>query len=76
MAYSQFGYFPKILIAPSFSERQAVQAQLDATATKIRAVALVDTLGGASPIGGGSSEPTTNKTAAPARREHSPHREL
>jgi phage tail sheath protein FI len=61
-AYARFGFFPKILIAPSFSERQAVAAQLGTTAAKIRAVTWIDTTGGLSPVGGGSSEPTTSKT--------------
>jgi uncharacterized protein len=63
MSFARWGFQPKILIAPSFSERQAVAAQLQVTAEQIRAIDLVDTLGGASPVGGGSAEPTTSKTA-------------
>ena len=62
LAYGQFGFFPKLLIAPSFSERQVVAAALLTLANKIRAMVLVDTLGGISPIGGGGSEVQTSKT--------------
>lgn len=41
-ALSQFGFGPKILIAPGFSSQQTVMAALDVLADKLRAVALID----------------------------------
>jgi phage tail sheath protein FI len=41
-AYGTMGFFPKILIAPGYSQDATVAAGLDAMANKIRAMALVD----------------------------------
>src|SRR5207237_9286285 len=41
-AYSLMGFFPKILIAPGFSQNADVASALDSLARKIRAIALVD----------------------------------
>src|SRR5579862_2038402 len=46
--YGTMGFFPKILIAPGYSQDASVAAALDATAKKIRAVALVDSPPGTS----------------------------
>ncbi len=40
--YGTMGFFPKILIAPGYSQDATVATALDAMATKIRAMALVD----------------------------------
>lgn len=40
--YGTLGFFPKILIAPGYSQDETVATALDATASKIRAIALVD----------------------------------
>jgi uncharacterized protein len=54
--YGTLGFFPKILIAPGYSQDAAVAAALAATANKIRAMALVD------------SPPATSAAAAIANR--------
>ncbi len=41
-AYSEFGFVPRILIAPHFSERQAVAAELLAQAAALNAHAILD----------------------------------
>ncbi len=40
--YGTFGFFPKIIIAPGYSQDVTVATALDAIATKVRAIALVD----------------------------------
>jgi uncharacterized protein len=47
--YGTMGFFPKILIAPGYSQDASVATALDAMANKIRAVALVDSPPGTSP---------------------------
>ncbi len=54
--YGTMGFFPKILIAPGYSQDTAVATAIDAMATKIRAMALVD------------SPPSTEVAAAIANR--------
>jgi phage tail sheath protein FI len=54
--YGTLGFFPKILIAPGYSQDQTVASALDAIASKIRAIALVD------------SPPATAPTTAIANR--------
>lgn len=54
--YGTLGFFPKILIAPGYSQDTTVAVALDAMASKVRAVALVD------------SPPATSATAAIANR--------
>jgi phage tail sheath protein FI len=54
--YGTLGFFPKILIAPSYSQDAAVATALDAMATKVRAMALVD-----SPPGTSAAAATTNR---------------
>src|ERR1700719_4494321 len=54
--YGTLGFFPKILIAPGYSQDTTVAVALDAMANKVRAVALVD------------SPPATSATAAIANR--------
>jgi len=46
-AYSLFGFYPKVLIAPVFSGTAAVATEMDVIADKVRAVALVDAPAGA-----------------------------
>jgi phage tail sheath protein FI len=57
--YGTMGFFPKILIAPGYSQDASVAAALDATAKKIRAVALVD-----SPPGTSAAAAITNRGVA------------
>lgn len=45
LAYGLFGFFPKILIAPGFSQVQDVAVGFDSMAQRIRAVSVVDTPG-------------------------------
>ena len=40
--YQQFGFFPKILIAPAYTQDQSVSQALDAIAAKVRAMACID----------------------------------
>src|SRR5271166_5002961 len=54
--YGTLGFFPKILIAPGYSQDVSVATAIDAIASKIRAIALVD------------SPPATSATAAIANR--------
>ena len=54
--YGTLGFFPKILIAPDYSQDAAVATALTAMATKIRAMALVD------------SSPATSASAAITNR--------
>ena len=54
--YGTMGFFPKILIAPGYSQDASVATALAAMATKVRAVALVD------------SPPTTSAAAAVTNR--------
>src|SRR3984957_965558 len=54
--YGTLGFFPKILIAPGYSQDTTVAIALDAMASKVRAVALVD------------SPPSTSATAAITNR--------
>jgi phage tail sheath protein FI len=54
--YGTMGFFPKILIAPGYSQDASVAAAIDAMAIKIRATALVD------------SPPSTTVAAAIANR--------
>lgn len=42
MCFAKFGFGPKILIAPGFSQEQVVAAAMDSLARKIRAMSLVD----------------------------------
>jgi phage tail sheath protein FI len=56
ITYGTLGFFPNILIAPGYSQDTTVAAALDAMASKVRAVALVD------------SPPATSATAAIANR--------
>jgi len=48
-ALSRFGFFPKILVAPGWSHETGVGAELISTAGKCRAVALIDSVEGATP---------------------------
>ncbi len=48
-AFSEFGFFPKILIAPGWSHKTGVGAQLIATASKCRAIAIIDANEGITP---------------------------
>ncbi|MGH7925742.1 MAG: phage tail sheath family protein [Candidatus Binatus sp.] len=54
--YGTMGFFPKILIAPGYSQDATVASALDAMADRIRAIALVD------------SPPATSATSAIANR--------
>ena len=47
--YGTLGFFPKILIAPGYSQDATVASALDAMASKIRAIALVDSTPATSP---------------------------
>ena len=57
--YGTLGFFPKILIAPGFSQDATVATSLTAMATKVRAMALVD-----SPPGTSAAAATTNRGVA------------
>ena len=48
-ALSEFGFFPKILIAPGFSQELAVGREMVAVAEKIRAMAYIDAPEGLNP---------------------------
>lgn len=48
-AFAQFGFFPKILIAPGWSYQAGVGAALVSAAAKCRGVALIDVPGGQTP---------------------------
>ncbi len=48
-AFAEFGFFPKILIAPGFSQDKGVAAELISTAAQCRGVALVDCPAGLTP---------------------------
>ncbi len=54
--YGTMGFFPKILIAPGYSQDASVGTALDAMARKIRAIALVD-----SPPGTSATTAITNR---------------
>jgi len=54
--YGTMGFFPKILVAPGYSQDASVGTALDAMASKIRAIALVD------------SPPATSATTAITNR--------
>lgn len=41
-SYSLFGYYPKIIISPVFSEEPAVTSEINAVCNKIRAMGIVD----------------------------------
>jgi len=57
--YGTFGFFPKIIIAPGYSQDVTVAAALDAIASKVRAIALVD-----SPPATSAAAAITNRNVA------------
>jgi len=48
-AYNQFGFFPKILLAPGYSTNNAVSAELIAQAGQLQAIAYIDAPIGTTP---------------------------
>jgi len=48
-AYSKFGFFPKILVTPGYSQNAGVAQALSSMADKLRAIALVDSSANVAP---------------------------